>query len=456
MGHWGGVTRSSLETFVMKVEQRGYVRHVRELIQLIFFFEEEIKLKTKPFTISKSLVMEAYRLVKANKGSGGIDNETLEMFDENLKNNLYKIWNRLSSGTYFPPAVRAVEIPKKTTGTRILGIPTISDRIAQMVIKLKFEPLVEKYFHQDSYGYRSGKSALDAIGITRKRCWKFDWVLEFDIKGLFDSINHELLLRAVKKHTECRFTILYIKRWLKSQIKYGDGTLQRRECGTPQGGVISPVLANLFMHYVFDKWLTVHFPRTKWARYADDGILHCKTLQEANLLMKILKERFKSCGLEMHPSKTQVVYCKDDNRRGKYRNTKFDFLGYTFRPRSAKNKYGRLFASFQPGVSNTALKNMRGIIRSSRLRNRTELDLINISKIFNPILRGWYNYYGKYYLTGLAPLWRHFNFTLVSWAMRKFKKLKGKTRAMNFLKRVVKENPSLFIHWKNGIVGSFA
>ena len=413
-------------------------------------------MKTKPFIIPKPLVVEAYRLVKANKGAGGIDEETLEKFEVNLKNNLYKIWNRLSSGSYFPPAVKAVEIPKKEGGKRVLGIPTVSDRVAQMVIRLQFESQVECFFHKDSYGYRPNKSALDAVGITRKRCWKYDWVLEFDIKGLFDNIDHELLMKAVCKHTCCKYTILYIQRWLKSDMMMPDGSMKKRERGTPQGGVISPILANLFLHYVFDKWLEINHPDIEWCRYADDGLLHCKTLEQAESFMDILRKRFKDCGLEMHPEKTKIVYCKDAGRRRDYPLTSFDFLGYTFRPRGAKNKYGKLFTSFLPGVSKKAIKAMNAETRRWRFRNKTELNLEDISRMYNSALRGWVNYYGKYYPSALAPVWRHFNRTLVSWAMKKYKKLKGKTRAIEMFNKIVKENPRLFIHWQKGIIGSFA
>ena len=413
-------------------------------------------MKTKPFIISKSLVVDAYKRVKSRKGTGGIDEVTLKDFEENLKDNLYKIWNRLSSGSYFPPSVKGTEIPKKNGGVRLLGIPTIADRIAQMVIRLIFEPLVEPYFHDDSYGYRPKRSALDAIGVTRKRCWKFDWVLEFDIKGLFDNIDHDLLMKAVHKHTNCKFTILYIERWLKAEMIMPDGSIRKRDRGTPQGGVISPVLANLFLHYVFDKWLEVHFPDLKWCRYADDGLVHCRTLENARFVMNLLEKRFKECGLEMHPDKTKVVYCKDDDRREDFSETSFDFLGYTFRPRGAKSRYGKLFTSFLPGVSKEALKAMNMETRRRGFRNSTELELNDISRMYNRVLMGWFNYYGKYYPSALAPLWRHFNRTLVAWAMRKYKKLKGKTRAINMLERIAKENPRLFVHWKKGIVGAFA
>ena len=402
------------------------------------------------------MVSEAYRLVKENRGAGGVDGVELDGFEENLKRNLYKIWNRLSSGSYFPPPVKGVEIPKKNGGKRILGIPTIADRVAQMTVRLVFEPLVEKHFHKDSYGYRPYKSAKDAIGVTRRRCWKYDWVLEFDIKGLFDNIDHGLLMKAVRKHTNSQWSILYIERWLKADMIMPDGTVKKRTKGTPQGGVISPVLANQFLHYVFDKWLEIHYPNVEWCRYADDGLLHCRTLEEAEAFKDILGKRFKECGLEMHPEKTKIVYCKDGNRRKDYVITEFEFLGYTFRCRGAKSKYGKLFENFLPAVSKKAIKKMNAETRKRGFRNSTELELEEISRMYNAVLRGWFNYYGNYYPSAMAPVWRHFNKTLVMWVLRKYKKIKGKMRATQFLEKVASENPKLFVHWEKGIVGAFA
>lgn len=412
----------------------------------------------RPFTISKELVMRAFKDVKANAGAAGVDGQSIEDFEKNLKDNLYKIWNRMSSGSYFPPPVKAVAIPKKSGGERILGVPTVADRVAQTVVKMTFEPIVEPLFRQDSYGYRPKKSALDAVGVTRERCWKQDWVLEFDIKGLFDNINHELLMRAVNKHTECKWVVLYIERWLKAPLQLADGTIVERQKGTPQGGVISPVLSNLFLHYVFDVWMGKSFPGVLWCRYADDGLVHCKTEQEAQAIKAKLTVRFAECGLEMHPTKTKIVYCKDGSRKGKYPNTKFDFLGYTFCRRPAKNrKRNKMFSNFSPAVSKSALNAMRAETRRRDIRNRTDLSLVEISQVYNPILRGWLQYYGRYYPSALYPLLRHFNLTLVAWAMRKYKRLKGhKTRAAIFLEKIVEREPQLFVHWKRGMTGAFA
>lgn len=414
---------------------------------------------TKPFDISKQLVMQAYELVKANAGAGGVDNQTLEDFEKNLKDNLYKLWNRMASGSYFPPPVKAVAIPKKTGGERILGIPTIGDRIAQTVVTLCFEPCVEPHFLKDSYGYRPNKSALDAIGVTRRRCWEYDWVLEFDIRGLFDNISHELLLKAVRKHTDCKWVVLYIERWLKAPLQLKDGTLVQRDKGTPQGGCVSPVLSNLFMHYVFDKWMKLNHLNKPWCRYADDGLIHLKTEAEAKEMLLALKERFEMCGLELHPVKTRIVYCKDGARKKKGSTHKeFDFLGYTFRARVCKNtKRNSMFVNFTPAVSKTSLKAMRAKVRKDNLRNRTDLSLQEIANWYNPILQGWLSYYGGYYRSAMYNVWRHFNKTLIAWAMRKYKQFRHrKTRAALFLEGVMKQKPNLFVHWRNGMKGSFA
>jgi len=414
--------------------------------------------KTKPFTISKQLVMQAYRLVRANRGSAGVDQQSLDDFALKWKDNLYKLWNRMSSGSYFPPPVKAVSIPKKTGGERVLGVPTVADRIAQMVVKLTFEPKVEPHFLPDSYGYRPGKSALDAVGITRRRCWKYNWVLEFDIRGLFDNIPHDLLLKAVRHHTDNPWVVLYIERWLKAPLQQTDGTLVERTRGTPQGGVVSPVLANLFLHYAFDAWMQRNHPGVPWCRYADDGLVHCHTERQARDLKHALERRFNECGLELHPEKTKIVYCKDGSRKGKYPDTSFDFLGYTFRPRLVKNrKRNSIFVSFTPAVSKTAMNSMRSRIRRSNIRNRSDLELNDIARWFNPILRGWLEYYGHYQPSAMYPVVRHFNMTLVAWARRKYKRLqRHKTRACRFIESISERDTHLFEHWSRGMVGAFA
>jgi RNA-directed DNA polymerase len=403
-------------------------------------------------------VYEAFLAVKANAGAAGVDKETIEDFASNLKDNLYRIWNRMSSGSYFPPPVKAVAIPKKNGGERILGIPTVADRVAQMVVKRVLEPELEPIFLPDSYGYRPGKSALDAVAVTRERCWRYDWVLEFDIKGLFDNIDHALLRRALEKHTACEWVRLYIGRWLTAPLQLADGTLVPRTKGTPQGGVVSPLMANLFLHYAFDVWMMRTYPGVPWCRYADDGLVHCRSEQEAQAMMAALSARLAECGLQMHPDKTQIVYCRDGSRKERHPNKKFDFLGYTFRPRVVKNrKRNSLFVSFTPAVSAKALKSMRQTTRRLNFRNRTDMSLRDISRQFNPVLRGWVAYYGRFNPSALYPVFRHINKTLIAWAMRKYRRLKGhKTRASLFLETVAEKQPRLFVHWQNGTMGAFA
>ena len=412
----------------------------------------------KPFNITKKQVYEAYKAVKSNHGAAGVDKETIEQFEANLKGNLYKLWNRMSSGSYFPPPVRAVSIPKKSGGERILGVPTVADRVAQMVVKQLIEPDLDPIFLADSYGYRPGKSALDAIGVTRERCWKYDWVLEFDIKGLFDNIDHELLLRAVRKHVTCKWALLYIERWLKAPMELEDGTRVERTRGTPQGGVVSPIFSNLFLHYAFDLWMARTYPDLPWCRYADDGLVHCRIEHEAEVLKAALQARLAECHLEMHPTKTKIVYCRDGKRRGKYPNVKFDFLGYCFRPRLVRRSRDNiLFCGFTPAVSPSALKSMRAKIRDLGIRRRTELSLADIAHRINPLLRGWISYYGRYAPSALAPLLRYVNQTLLAWATRKFKRFKAhKIRASHFLQTLTRLNANLFVHWQLGKIGTFA
>jgi RNA-directed DNA polymerase len=411
---------------------------------------------TKPFDIPKQLFVDAFKHVKANAGAAGVDRQSLEEFEQNLKDNTYKLWNRMSSGSYFPPPVMAVPIPKKSGGLRILGIPTVADRIAQQVVRSIFEPEVEKHFLPDSYGYRPNKSALDAIGITRERCWRYDWVLEYDIKGLFDNIPHELLMKAVHKHTECKWVVLYIERWLKAPLQISKDELVARDRGTPQGGVISPVLSNLFLHYAFDLWMQRNHPDKPWCRYADDGLVHCETEEQAQQLLIDLRSRFAECGLELHPDKTRIVYCKDENRKDKHEKTSFDFLGYTFRSRGAKDKGGNVFRSFTPAVSRSALKAMRKKTKQLNWRNRTELSLDEIAEKYNPVLQGWLNYYGAYYRSAIYPGWQHFNMTLVAWAMKKYKSLRGrKLEAARFIENIALKEADMFVHWRQGMTKSF-
>lgn len=405
--------------------------------------------KAKPFRIPKRWVWEAYKRVKANRGAAGVDEQSITEFEVNLKGNLYKLWNRMSSGSYFPPPVKRVEIAKREGGTRPLGIPTVTDRIAQAVVKAYLEPELEKHFHPDSYGYRPGKSALDALGKARERCWRYAWALDLDIRAYFDTISHELLLKAVRKHTDSAWVLLYIERWLKAPMQREDGTLVPREQGTPQGSVVSPVLANLFLHYAFDRWMAKHHPSIPFERFADDILCHCVSEAQAQWLKEVLQQRLAECGLELHPQKTKIVYCKDDDRRGHYPNEAFDYLGYTFRARRSKNRWGKYFVNFSPAVSNAAAKRMRQAIRDWQLGCRVDKRIDDLARMFNPIIQGWLTYYGRYYPSALYPTLRYLDGRLARWAQAKYKRLRRhRRRSAHRIQAIAQRDPGLFAHWR--------
>jgi RNA-directed DNA polymerase len=407
---------------------------------------------TKPFAIPKSQVWQAYLEVKSKAGTAGVDEQSLEAFERDLKRNLYRIWNRMSSGTYFPPPVRAVPIPKKQGGTRVLGVPTVGDRIAQTVVKMMLEPILEPVFDEDSYGYRPGRSAHDAIAVTRKRCWQYDWVVEFDIRGLFDNINHHLLMKALKHHCQCRWVLLYVERWLKAPRQEPEGTLTERNQGTPQGGVVSPILANLFLHYAFDAWVRREMPSIPFCRYADDGLLHCRSRRQAEYAMSRLTERLRECGLEINPDKSSIVYCQDRNRQQEHEVVNFDFLGFTFQPRRCVDRGGNVHPNFLPAISPAAKQEINRTIPSWHLQLQNDKTLEDLSRMVNPILRGWLNYYGHFYPSALRQIWHHVNRYLVQWVRRKFKRLsRHKRRAKRYLDRLARANPHLFIPWNLGV-----
>jgi len=407
--------------------------------------------KAKPYSISKHVVLKAFKLVKANKGAAGVDGESIAEFEKDLKNNLYKLWNRMSSGSYFPPPVRSVKIPKGDGKERILGIPTVSDRVGQMVARMYLEPKVEKCFHPDSYGYRKGKSATEAVGVARQRCFRYQWVVDLDIKGFFDSLDHGLMMRAVRKHTKCKWLLLYIERWLKAPNQLGDGSLVSRDKGTPQGSVISPLLSNLFLHYAYDEWMRRNNLNIPFERYADDIIVHCRSEKQARWIKSEVEKRLLQCRLELHPEKTKIVYCKSGKRNENYPNERFDFLGYTFRPRQARSRDGKNFLGFIPAVSDKAAKGMRQEMRRWKFHLRSDLSIEDLSRFCNSILRGWINYYGQYYKSALYWTFNVFNRILTRWAMRKYKKLKGHRRmAAHWLGRVACHQPQLFAHWTVG------
>lgn len=396
------------------------------------------------------MVNEAWLRVKANRGAAGIDGQSLEDFEQDLKTNLYKIWNRMSSGSYFPPTVKRVEIPKDK-GTRVLGVPTVADRVAQMVVKMALEPALESVFDNDSYGYRPNRSAHDALAVTRQRCWRYDWVIDLDIKGFFDNLDWVLLMKAVRKHTSNPWVLLYIGRWLKAPMETAEGEIAERTKGTPQGGVISPLLANLFLHYAFDKWLRREYPQVQFARYADDAVVHCRTKTEAQNLKLAIEQRMRDCALECHPEKTKLVYCFDAIRKQEHPNVSFDFLGYCFRPRLVRSRQGQLFVGYSPAISPKSKRKVRDKLKSYELHKRTTLTIQDLARKLNPVLRGWIEYYGKYWKTELKQVFGTLNQALVKWAKSKYKRLKTSYRkAKQWMKRVCDSYPYLFAHWRLG------
>ncbi len=409
---------------------------------------DELKSSGKPFEISKREVWEAYRQVKANQGAPGVDGVTLGEFEADLKNNLYRIWNRMSSGSYFPPPVKAVEIPKPHgTGTRLLGVPTVADRIAQTVVARGLEAKVEPIFHPGSYGYRPNRSALDAVAACRQRCWKTNWVIDLDVERFFDSVPWELVVKAVAAHTTDPWVVLYVKRWLAAPLALPDGSLQQRDRGTPQGSAVSPVLANLFLHYAFDAWMAREYPTVRFERYADDAIVHCVTEAQAKRLVVAIRNRLAEVGLQLHPTKTRIVYCKDGRRRLDYEHTAFSFLGFTFRARGARGKNGRNFTGFLPAVSKDALNKMSREVRRWRLHLLTGHELADLARKINPIVRGWMQYYGAYYRTVLDPLLARINAYLMRWIRRKYQRLRPFKKALACWQRIIRQQPRLFAHW---------
>jgi group II intron reverse transcriptase/maturase len=358
-----------------------------------------------------------------------VDDVSIDGFERKLKNNLYRVWNRMSSGSYFPPPVRRVMIPKADGGERPLGIPTVGDRLAQMVVKEYLEPKVEPQFHPDSYGYRPSKSALDAVGTCRRRCWQYDWVVDLDIRGFFENIDHSLMMRAVRKHTDCPWVLLYVERWLKASVEAEDGSVEPNERGTPQGGVISPLLANIFLHHAFDTWMAQQFPGCPFERYADDVVIHCRSQEQAVQVQQAVEARLRQCKLAAHPEKTKIVYCRDSNRSQAHPHIQFDFLGYGFQPRRARNSQnGQYFVSFTPAISRKASKAITRTVRGWGLHAASEKELDDFSRMYDRYVRGWVQYYGRYYPSALHRTFECINRRLVRWAMKKYKRLRGRQR----------------------------
>jgi len=404
--------------------------------------------KAKPFEIPKELVWKAWQAVKANRGVAGVDEQTIEDFESERNKGLYKIWNRMSSGSYMPPAVKRVEIAKSDGKLRPLGIPTVSDRIAQMVVKSVLEPEWDPRFHPSSFGYRPRKSAHDAVRQARANCWEHSWVVDLDIKGFFDNLDHDLLMKAVRHMTDNPWAILYIERWLKAGIVLPDGTCKLPQRGTPQGGVISPLLANLFLHFVFDKWMTKHYASVPFERYADDIIVHCRTQAQADMLHKAIEQRMAECGLSLHPEKTKRVCCDPRMKANADVPTEFDFLGFTFRKRAARKADGKMFTGFSPGISNKAKKAIVREMRDWQVHKLTTRSIGELSKLFNAQIRGWVNYYGAFYKSAMSGILRVLDLRLINWARAKYRKQSDHfMRAVKWLDNVKQRYPKLFVHW---------
>jgi len=405
--------------------------------------------QAKPFDIPKQMVWEAYRRVAANKGAPGVDEVDLGDFEARLKDNLYKVWNRMSSGSYFPPPVRAVEIPKPHGGgTRVLGIPTIADRVAQTAVAMHLEERAEPIFHPDSYGYRPKRSALDAVGVCRERCWSKNWAIDLDVRKFFDTVPWDLVIKAVDAVTDCPWVLLYVKRWLAAPIQLPDGTLQERDMGTPQGSAVSPVLANLFMHFAFDAWMAKNFPSCPFERYADDAVVHCATRRQAEAVLAGISARMEQVGLALHPDKTRIVYCKDGKRRGSHEHTSFTYLGYQFRARPARRKDGKQFTSFLPAMSPEALKAKGADLRAMRFHRLTTLALDDLARRLNPVVAGWMQYYGRFYRSAMYPLLQRVNAYVRRWAGMKYRRLRSLQRFKRWWTGLQKRQPGLFAQWR--------
>lgn len=406
--------------------------------------------EVKPFPVTMQMVIEAHRKVRTKGKAYGVDEVSMKEFEEKLTGNLYKIWNRLASGTYFPPAVREVEIPKKDGKMRKLGIPTVGDRIAQTVVKDYMEASVDKLFHEDSYGYRPLKSAHQALTRARINVRKYDWVIDMDIKGFFDNIDHGLILKALDKVVEGKWVKMYCKRWLEMPVQKADGTIIAKEGkGTPQGGVISPLLANLFLHYAFDMWITKKHPGISFERYADDIIVHCHTQKEAEEILRQITERMGQCKLELHPLKTKIVYCKDYRRKEPHKQVQFDFLGFSFQPRPGKDSSGQIRNVFDLAISISAQKKITEEFTRMKINHNSTSTIEEIADRLYSKIQGWINYYGKFRKWDFLKVFRRLSYRLMLWVQNKYK-ISSIWEGYNWLSNYQRVHPNLFAHWRFG------
>jgi RNA-directed DNA polymerase len=407
---------------------------------------------TKSLPISKRMVYDSYLKVMDKDGGAGIDHQRIEQFNEDLKDNLYKIWNRMSSGSYFPPPVRTVFIPKKQGGERPLGIPTVGDRIAQGVVKDCLEPSLEAIFHTSSFGYRPGRSAHHAIQQCQDNCIRYGWVIDVDLKGFFDNISHEILLGLLQRHTVEKWVLLYAERWLQAGVQQKDGSVMTRTKGTPQGGVISPLFANLYLHHGFDKWMDDENPENPFERYADDIVIHCNSKEEAEQLLEKLKARMQEYKLELHEEKTKMVYCKNYLRDEKHDNNSFTFLSYSFQPRTVRDKFGRKnrLVVFNAAISQPAKASIREKLREVLPPKWSNQTLIWFAQRLNPKIRGWIHYYAKFNQQVAYKVFYYLNELIRRWIKNKYK-MGSKTAVYEKYAMLQSINPHLFYHWRLGV-----
>jgi group II intron reverse transcriptase/maturase len=406
--------------------------------------------RTIPITLE--MVKAAYNKVRSKGNAAGIDDISLRQFQEGSEENLYVVYNRMSSGSYFPPGVKQVKIPKANGKTRNLGIPTVRDRVAQTVIKELIEPRIDEQFCEESYGCRPNKSAHQALDKVRTNCWKKPWVIDLDIKNYFNTIDHKLLMKAVDVHVKEKWVKMYIERWLEAPIVTTKGVENPKGQGTPQGGVISPLLANLFLHYAFDKWMKQQFPQVTFVRYMDDVIVHCVSQKQAEYILNRIRERLGQCKLELNEEKTSIVYCKHEGRNENYPKVTFDFLGYRFRPMTSYNRRTKQkFLGFNASISMKSQVKIVEQVKEKGSRINCCKNIEDVAKVLNPSIRGWLNYYGYIGKRNMSKVFLVINRRLVRWLRKKYKRLKKCWKqSFNLLEEIRQKNPTLFAHWAVG------